>query len=290
MGQWRCKIQGREQGPFSDEQLKAMAADGRLAPTDDIWNPAAERWESAAKLRGLFAPPARATEILDPDGAPPALKHVADDVGPMHKILDGYLVDRAHQWTGPVVVSPTAIYLLKVSPAGSASAAHVLGAAGAVLTAALAAALEKPDNLRSCRLAQLPARTRTQLEAAARQWHDVDLIVLPKIAVSWIYTSSFGCTVRVRCGENVFELNPGLFGRGRVRRCFEECGWTLDAETIPAIAPVHGAAVGLAPGEAPATLPLLQRIAYAAAAIVMLALVLYIKMHAGPNHSYGFGL
>ena len=111
MPAWRCRIAGREQGPFTDEQLVAMARDGRLAPTDLVWNPEVSRWDKANRLRGLFpagAPtvpvakrvPPRAIPGLPPTGAAPPgdvasanpESLAASDPGPFQKIADHFKV------------------------------------------------------------------------------------------------------------------------------------------------------------------------------------------------------
>jgi hypothetical protein len=68
MPNWTVEIGGQRKGPFSDDQLKAMAAGGKLAATDKIWNPHGTRWELAGKLPGLFDPPFAATAAGAPGG------------------------------------------------------------------------------------------------------------------------------------------------------------------------------------------------------------------------------
>jgi hypothetical protein len=45
---------GQQTGPFSIEQLKAMAASGELNPTDLVWKEGMSGWEPASTLPGVF--------------------------------------------------------------------------------------------------------------------------------------------------------------------------------------------------------------------------------------------
>lgn len=52
---WFCKISGHQLGPLSSQQLRAMAAEGRLAPEDHVRQGAQGPWLPAAQVKGLFA-------------------------------------------------------------------------------------------------------------------------------------------------------------------------------------------------------------------------------------------
>lgn len=53
---------GQQTGPFSVEQLTAMAASGELQPTDLVWKEGMAGWEPASTLPGVFpGSPAAAT-------------------------------------------------------------------------------------------------------------------------------------------------------------------------------------------------------------------------------------
>jgi hypothetical protein len=45
---------GQQTGPFSIEQLKTMAANGELQPTDLVWKEGMAGWEPASTLPGVF--------------------------------------------------------------------------------------------------------------------------------------------------------------------------------------------------------------------------------------------
>jgi hypothetical protein len=65
---------GQQTGPFSIEQLKTMAANGELQPTDLVWKEGMAGWEPASTLPGVFgaAPsPSAATAIEMPQAANP---------------------------------------------------------------------------------------------------------------------------------------------------------------------------------------------------------------------------
>lgn len=52
---WYCVIQGEEKGPFSGRQLKQLAANGKLTPTDKIRQHDSDQWVLAKRVKGLFA-------------------------------------------------------------------------------------------------------------------------------------------------------------------------------------------------------------------------------------------
>ena len=80
LDEWYCELDGRMMGPLSSQQLKAMAAAGRLLPTDPVRRRDMMDWVEADQVAGLFelAPPPRAVD--PPKGLPPAL--------PEHHALD----------------------------------------------------------------------------------------------------------------------------------------------------------------------------------------------------------
>lgn len=47
---------GQQTGPFSIEQLKAMAASGELGPADLVWKEGMAGWEPASNVPGVFSP------------------------------------------------------------------------------------------------------------------------------------------------------------------------------------------------------------------------------------------
>lgn len=75
--QWFFSNAGQQRGPVSTEQLKQLAASGRLQPTDLVWKDGMGQWAEAKNIEGLFPPPTRITRLpslLPPDataGPPP---------------------------------------------------------------------------------------------------------------------------------------------------------------------------------------------------------------------------
>lgn len=70
---WFVGRAGERSGPFTTQSLRDMAADGRLAPTDLVWQEGMANWVPAASIRGLFAPhsPGMQTTV-NPYAAPAA--------------------------------------------------------------------------------------------------------------------------------------------------------------------------------------------------------------------------
>lgn len=52
---WFVGRAGERSGPFTAQTLRDMAASGRLAPTDLVWQEGMANWVAAAAIRGLFA-------------------------------------------------------------------------------------------------------------------------------------------------------------------------------------------------------------------------------------------
>jgi len=273
MAQWRCRINGRETGPFSDEQLRAKAAAGELKPSDKVYNAANGQWQPAIRLRGLFTPSAVAP-ALDPAGAPPALSVVAGDVGPFLKVAASYSFSANDRWGGAVYAAPMAFYLVKAHR-------HSLGHHFGLIGIALWAAMERPDDLRSCRISELPEPVRGQLTGWFKADHDV--IVLPKSAIHYIDRTWSG-RLRIDCGQDRFHLSRPFFRSGRVKRFLEENSWVLNHRMDVTSAPVHGRSVGRRgtdPG--PATPNVWQRLAYAAIAVIVAMGAMWLKSNRSPD-------
>jgi len=67
--EWFFAAAGRQEGPVSEEELIRMAVDGRLKPTDHVWNETmGDKWALASTVPGLFGGQV---------GAPPAVPGVA---------------------------------------------------------------------------------------------------------------------------------------------------------------------------------------------------------------------
>lgn len=65
--QWYCSIGGKESGPLSAQQLKALASKGQLSPDDQVRSAASGGWVPAKRVKGLFSE----AEHPVPEGRPP---------------------------------------------------------------------------------------------------------------------------------------------------------------------------------------------------------------------------
>jgi hypothetical protein len=53
--QWYYTENGEQRGPVSEEQLKELAASGRLKPTETVWKQGLAQWTKASQMPGLLA-------------------------------------------------------------------------------------------------------------------------------------------------------------------------------------------------------------------------------------------
>lgn len=56
-GEWYVEREGKRHGPYTDGDLKRLAIDGRIQPTDHVWKNGMQEWRSAGDVRGLFTGP-----------------------------------------------------------------------------------------------------------------------------------------------------------------------------------------------------------------------------------------
>lgn len=64
--QWHVGRGGQSTGPYSTEQLREMAATGRISPGDLVWKEGMAEWADCATVQGLF--PATRTAESSPAG------------------------------------------------------------------------------------------------------------------------------------------------------------------------------------------------------------------------------
>ena len=72
MKRWHYAVGGVRRGPVCDADLRALAASGRLRPTDLVWRAGLADWTPAANLKGLF-----------PTDGPPPLPGKSDSPPPL---------------------------------------------------------------------------------------------------------------------------------------------------------------------------------------------------------------
>ena len=269
MADWMCMIGGARRGPFPDEQLRAMARDGQIAPTDLVWNPAAKQWEQAVRLDGLFPVPQDTSA---------ALAVARADAGPFFHVADAFSIGGGGKWGGAVVASPAAIYLLK-----RAADFPYNGGGGGAFETLIARAESNWDDVRSCRLVELPDLQRRQLD---RHGNDgaLDVIIFPRAAVSLARVGAV--TLDVHCGPHTVGVVVGIFQSRAVREFLERAGWALDREVKPTALPVHGAGYGRGAAEPkPRRRGRFARGAYAAAAILSIVTVATVREYLRPRES-----
>jgi hypothetical protein len=51
---WFYTIKGQKQGPVGSQQLKELAQQSILSPSDMVWKEGMQEWASASKIKGLF--------------------------------------------------------------------------------------------------------------------------------------------------------------------------------------------------------------------------------------------
>jgi len=79
--QWYVRKGGKKHGPFTNEQLKKLAATGKIDRTDQLWKEGMEKWVPCSSAKGLFVaaapaslappPPAFDNPLAAPDSNDP---------------------------------------------------------------------------------------------------------------------------------------------------------------------------------------------------------------------------
>ncbi len=76
--EWYYTGSGARHGPISTDELKRLAAEGLLAPTDLIWKPGMSEWTPASRAKELFTRDAVPPELPPgADAGPPPVPEVA---------------------------------------------------------------------------------------------------------------------------------------------------------------------------------------------------------------------
>lgn len=111
---WYCARHGGSQGPFTFEQLRAMAARGDISPGDHVWNPDMAEWLPASDQKDLFPSPTLAA-------IPPALPSPAASSAPFDAL--GAPRPRAAAGTSPAASRPASpVARIAVTPVAAAPA------------------------------------------------------------------------------------------------------------------------------------------------------------------------
>ena len=77
--EWYYSHDGARHGPVSTDQLKDLAATGRLRPDDLVWKEGMENWTPAGKVLGLLpSVPAGPPPLPVRDAAPPTARAVGE--------------------------------------------------------------------------------------------------------------------------------------------------------------------------------------------------------------------
>ena len=195
------------------------------------------------------------------------------DGGPFFRVADGFSIGGGGKWAGAVAASPAAVYLLKKRVE---SPYHGGGLAGALFAQADGAW----DDVRSCRLVELPDLQRRHLDPLAIDG-DCDIIIFPRAAVSLARFRTFA--LDLRCGPHSVGVFVGLIRVREVRESFERAGWVLDREVQPTALPVHGDGYGRSTAEPrPKRLGKAARTAYAAAAALLTVTVAAAEVYLRP--------
>src|SRR6476469_8359238 len=166
MARWYYHSGGQQKGPIEEDALRAMVRSGQIGLDGLVGREGMAQWKPAQSV-GELAPP-----IAAPAGAtdgPMVLSYAApagtttqpvpDDNGPFLRVCRYYTIRQSgfavsdSRWSGRVIVSPRAFYLLKASR-GSA------GMAGGLLGMAITVALDGHSATRTCGVLELPEPVR----------------------------------------------------------------------------------------------------------------------------------
>lgn len=82
---WHVVIDGKQQGPLSNTELKALAQTGKLQPRDKAWKEGLPEWVPASKIKGLFLSKPPITTEKDEKNPPESLadKKAIKDYDPL---------------------------------------------------------------------------------------------------------------------------------------------------------------------------------------------------------------
>jgi hypothetical protein len=108
---WFCKVSGKQVGPLSSQQLKAMAAQGKLHPDDFIRQGEEGQWVAASRVKGLFPSQgaAKTTPAERPAEAP--AERPATAAAPLFSMMGGPVAQQpAQQQPAPAPAAPAPLF------------------------------------------------------------------------------------------------------------------------------------------------------------------------------------
>ena len=175
--EWFCQIAGAELGPLSGQQVKTMAAQGRLHPDDVLRRGADGPWLPAGRVKGLFPADQPAAETP----TAPAAEAPAESKPPAKKIAKSLPVAKQSAAAKPAVkngAKPAAAASRAAKPAtapkktaGSSPAknepdspADSQGPAEAEFPAELAGGIPRPKGKKGMNFDHLAIDTTTPLK------------------------------------------------------------------------------------------------------------------------------
>jgi hypothetical protein len=164
-----------------------------------------------------------------PTQSPGTLQYASTPYGYYRKIGNSFNVNKA-KWLGSVIASPEALYLLKEARQSAAAAAGVHGGLiGALVVGAISAAMQKPDETRSCNYFQLPQEVRDHPDwPVKKQKKDVDVIVLPKQYVEGMRHPRFGNLIKLTAAGLNYSIEYTLFRGKAVKNFLTQAGWKIE--------------------------------------------------------------
>ena len=156
-------------------------------------------------------------------GTPPP--PLSDDPGPFLRIGTTFYLGR-QEWVGRSIVSPHAVYLLKGRSLDGMSVGHSAAIALIKTAKALLAQNYRPD-IRTCRVCELPANVRAELDPKGKKGLEAAVVVRSAdaifVKVPRIYNViTFDlATLRVR-------VVTSWFGVRKVGRWLAQHGWVVN--------------------------------------------------------------
>ena len=140
-------------------------------------------------------------------------------------------------WKGPAVISPAALYLVKVSQGEVRTDGGGDGLAGVLVELAMNVALEayaKRHRREICNsvVADLPHWLRTQF-APKQELASNPAVVIPKAVVSLVGTSKVNNLITVQVAIHRFKIVTSVLRFLTVPHKLEQLGWVLDRPLCP---------------------------------------------------------